>query len=70
MYEGVRLQIGFRADLIVRDLVLVELKSIQQIQPRDEARLLNHLRLSRLRVGLLINFNVLRLKEGIIRRVL
>jgi len=57
-------------DVVVEDAVIVELKSIEQISPIHEAQLLTYLRLSGKKVGLLINFNVAVLKNGIVRRVL
>jgi len=70
IYRGVRMRTEFRADLIVRGLVLVELKSVDRVCAIDEAKLINRLRLSGIRVGLLINFNVVPLKDGITRRVI
>ena len=69
MYEGVKLECGFRADLVVEGQVVVETKCKEAIHPVDEAQLLSHLRLLDLRVGLLINFHVLVLKDGIRRMV-
>ena len=69
MYRQVKLDCGFRADLLVENRVVVELKCKDQIHPVDEAQLLSHLRLLDLQVGLLINFHVVRLKEGIRRMV-
>jgi len=69
-YKGVKLDCGYRIDLVVRDKVVVELKSVQEILPVHEAQLLTYLRLSRLRIGLLLNFNTAVLKNGIRRRVL
>lgn len=69
-YEGVQLDCGYRLDLVVADEVIVELKSLDQLAPIHEAQLLTYLRLSGKRVGLLINFNVPMLKDGILRRVL
>lgn len=68
-YRERRLEAGFRADLIVEDKVLLELKAIDQLLPIHEAQLLTYLRFSEIRVGLLINFNVRVLKDGIRRRV-
>jgi len=70
VYEEVRLEIGYRIDILVEDLVIVELKAVDQILPIHEAQLLSYLRLSGKRVGLLLNFNVPHLKDGIHRRVL
>ncbi|MEZ6243204.1 MAG: GxxExxY protein [Phycisphaerales bacterium] len=69
-YKGIQLDAGFRIDLLVDSSVVVELKAVERILPVHEAQLLTYLKLSRLRVGLLINFNVQRLKDGILRRVL
>lgn len=68
VYEKVKLECGFRADLLVNDAFVVEIKAKEALHPVDEAQLLSHLRLLDLRMGLLINFNVLLLKDGI-RRV-
>jgi len=57
-------------DLVVADKIAIEIKSIEKILPIHEAQLLTYLRLSHLRVGLLINFNVRLLRHGIIRRIL
>jgi len=70
IYEGVHLECGFRADLLVEGQVIAELKAKEAVHPIDEAQLLSHLRLLNLRVGLLINFNVLVLKDGIKRMVI
>src|SRR5271166_951224 len=69
-YKGVRLDCGYRIDLIVSNRVVVELKSVQDILPVHEAQLLTYMRLTKMHVGLLINFNVAVLKNGIKRRVL
>ena len=69
-YKGLKLDCGYRMDVVVEDVVLVELKSIEQILPLHQAQLLTYLRLSGKKVGLLINFNVAILKDGIVRRVL
>jgi GxxExxY protein len=68
-YKGVRLDCGYQMDLVVDDKVLLELKSVDEIHPIHEAQLLTYLRLSGLRLGLLINFNVTVLKDGVLRRV-
>ena len=70
IYKDVRLDCGYRIDLIVSDRVVVELKSVQEILPVHEAQLLTYLRLTGKHVGLLINFNVAVLKNGIKRWVL
>ena len=69
MYESIKMEIGFRADLIVENKVIVELKSIEAILDVHKKVLLTYLKLSGLRLGLLINFNVSLLKEGIVRIV-
>ena len=69
-YKGVLLDCGYRLDLLVAGKLGLELKSVAAIEPIHEAQLLTYLRLSRCKVGLLINFNVPLLKQGIIRRIL
>jgi GxxExxY protein len=69
-YDGARLDCGYRADLIVADQVILELKSVERISALHEAQLLTYLRLSGCKVGLLVNFNTLALKDGIRRRIL
>lgn len=69
-YKGVNLNCGYRIDLIVENLVIVELKSIEQTLPIHQAQLLTYLHLSGKKIGFLINFNVAVLKNGIVRRVL
>lgn len=69
-YDGVLVDAGYRIDLVVEDRVVVELKSIDQLAPIHEAQLLTYLRLSGYPVGLLINFYVIRLIDGVVRRVM
>ncbi len=69
-YKGVQLDVGYRIDLLVDDKVIVELKAVEKVLPIHEAQLLTYLRLLRKPVGLLLNFSVPVLKDGIIRRVL
>jgi GxxExxY protein len=69
VYEGEKLDLGYRIDLLVENLVIVEIKSVEAIHPVHEAQLLSYLRLSGKNVGLLINFYVARLKDGIKRMV-
>src|SRR5438874_9553558 len=69
-YKGIRLDCGYRADLVVEESVLVELKAIDALLPIHEAQLLSYLKLGGWFVGLLINFNVELLRHGIRRRVL
>jgi len=68
-YDGVQLDLGYRIDLLVEDLVVVEPKSIDAIAPIHQAQLLSYLKLSGKSLGLLINFNVVHLKDGIGRFV-
>ncbi len=69
-YKGIHLDCGYRIDLLVADLVVVEIKAVEQLAPVHEAQLLTYLRVGGWKVGLLINFNVVLLKDGIRRRVL
>jgi len=69
-YKGVRLDAGYRIDLIVDDAVVVEVKSVERLEPIFEAQLMTYLRLSGLRVGLIINFGMRRLMDGFVRRAL
>ena len=67
IYDGVKLPIGFRLDVLVENKVVLELKSCEQLIPIHSKQLLNYLRLADLRLGLLFNFNVESLKGNIIR---
>ena len=69
IYETIRMNIGFRPDLIVGDKVIVEIKSIEAIAPVHRKQLLTYLRITDKRLGLLINFNVELIKNGITRVV-
>jgi len=69
-YRGNRLECGYRLDLLVANTVVVEVKAIEALAPIHEAQLLTYLRLGGWNVGLLMNFNVVVLKDGIRRRVL
>jgi GxxExxY protein len=69
-YEGITIDLGYRVDLIVEDKVIVELKAVEIVHPIHAAQLLSYLKLSGYRLGLLINFNVIHLKDGIQRFVL
>ena len=68
-YKGAKLDCGYRLDIVVADKLIVELKACEKLQPIHEAQLLTYLRLTGMKVGLLINFNVSVLKEGIKRLV-
>lgn len=69
VYKNSKLDAGYRIDLLVEDKVILELKSVDEMAPIFEAQLLTYLKLAGLKTGLLINFNVIDLKKGIIRRV-
>jgi GxxExxY protein len=69
VYDAVKLECGFRADLVVENRLVVECKCKEVLHPIDEAQLLSHLRLLGLPVGLLIKFQVVLLKDGIRRMV-
>lgn len=66
-HDGVKLDVGYRIDLLVERSVIVELKAVEKLLPIHEAQLLCFLRLSGCRLGLLINFHVMQLKDGIKR---
>jgi len=68
-YKGVKLDCGYRLDIVVGGLVILELKAIEKVEPINEAQLLTYLKLSDLKLGILINFNVPILKDGIKRIV-
>lgn len=69
IWDDVKLDVGFRADLIVEGLVVVEIKSIEAVAPVHKKTVLTYLRLTELRLGLLVNFHVELLKDGITRIV-
>jgi GxxExxY protein len=69
VYRDVRLECGYRLDLVVEDAVIVEVKAVESLAPIHEAQLLSYLKLSGLRVGLLINFHERALRDGIRRMV-
>lgn len=69
-YKGTRLDCGYRMDVVVDERIVVELKTVEAILPIHEAQLLTYLRLSGLRIGLLLNFHSSTLAKGICRRVL
>jgi GxxExxY protein len=65
IYDGVKIDVGYRIDLLVGDAVIVELKAVETLTPLSQAQLLSYLKLSSRKLGLLINFNVEHLKNGI-----
>src|SRR5438132_8926810 len=69
-YRGAQVDCGYRADIIVPDQVLLELKTVERLLPIHDAQMLTYLKLSGLRVGLLINFNSINLRHGLRRLVL
>lgn len=69
-YKGVNLECGYRLDLLVAKRIVVEIKAVEEVLPVHEAQLLTYLKLGAWQLGLLINFNVSMLKEGVHRRVL
>jgi GxxExxY protein len=69
LYDGVRLEVGYRLDMVVDNCVVVEIKAVDALADIHRAQLLSYLKLGGFKVGLLLNFNVVRMKEGIIRLV-
>ena len=69
-YKGASLDCGYRVDLLIEDRLIVELKSVEQVKGIHEAQLLTYMKLAGVKIGLLMNFNVIRLKNGIKRFVL
>ena len=69
IYDGIRLEVGFRLDILVEQKVIIELKSVTDLTPIHSKQLLNYLHLSHMKLGLLINFNVESLRNHIIRLV-
>ena len=70
VYKGITVDGEYRIDLVVDEEVVIELKAVEKILPVHEAQLLTYMRLTRSRLGFLLNFNVTRLRDGIRRRVL
>lgn len=69
VYKGIQIDCGYRIDILVEDIVVIELKAVNELLPIHRAQLLTYLKLTRLKLGLLINFNVPVLKSGIKRVV-
>lgn len=69
VYDGIKLDAGYRLDMLVEDAVIVELKAVEALAPIHQAQLLSYLKLSGKHVGLLINFHVVHLKDSIKRMV-
>ena len=70
VYKDIKLDAGYRIDMLVEDMIILELKSVDAIAPIHEAQLLTYMKLSNKKLGLLINFNVKDLKKGIKRMIL
>jgi len=69
-YKGVKLDCGYKLDIVVEGKVVLELKSVEQVSPLHKAQLLTYMRLSGKKVGLLMNFNTPLMKDGVVRMVL
>ena len=69
LYDGIRLDAGYRLDLLVNDSVIVEVKAVERLNPVHEAQLLSYLRMTDKRLGLVINFNMKMLRDGVKRVV-
>ena len=69
VYRGAKLELGYRMDLVVEDLVIVEIKSVDAVSPVHYAQMISYLKLSGKSIGLLINFNVVHLRDGLKRFV-
>ena len=69
-YKGLKLDCGYRVDLLIDNKIIVELKSVDKILPIHQAQLLTYMKLARIKIGLLMNFNVRFMKNGIKRMVL
>lgn len=70
VYKEIKLDCGYRADLIVEDKIIIELKTVDEFNPVHQAQILTYLKFAEKKLGLLINFNVLKLKDGIKRYIL
>ena len=69
-YDNIKLDAGYRIDLLVENKIILELKSVEEIAPIHKAQLMTYLKLSKLKLGLLLNFNVLDMKDGINRIIM
>ncbi len=70
IYDDAKINVGYRLDLLVEDCIILELKTVEKMLPLFEAQLLTYMKLSGVRLGYLINFNIARLKQGIKRMIL
>ena len=69
-YKGISLECGYRVDLLVQGALIIELKSVKRIDPIHEAQIITYMKLSGIQIGLIFNFNVTKLKDGMKRYVL
>ena len=69
IYKGKELDCGYRLDVVIDNQLIVEMKSVEKIEPIHKAQLLTYLKLSDIRLGLILNFNVTMMKDGIVRMV-
>lgn len=67
IYDGLEIEVGYRLDLLIEDLIIIELKAVEQLAPIHQAQLLTYLKLSSKQLGFLMNFNVPMIKDGIRR---
>lgn len=70
LFKGVHLDCGYRIDLFVERKIIVELKAVEAVNDVHKAQLMTYMKLAKCKVGLLINFNVVRLKDGIVRWII
>lgn len=70
IYQGLKLEAGYRIDLMVERQIIVEIKSVEQLSPTHEAQLLTYLKLSGCELGMLVNFNEAHLKNGMHRKIM
>ena len=70
VYDSIKLDAGYRVDILVEDSIILELKSVEQITPTHKAQLMTYLKLSKLKLGLLLNFNVKSMQNGINRIIM
>ncbi|GAA5219927.1 GxxExxY protein [Membranihabitans marinus] len=70
IYDNIKLEIGYRIDLLVQNQIIIELKSVDKIAPIHRAQLMTYLKLSGIKLGLLLNFNVIDMKKGINRIIM
>ena len=68
-YEQINIDLGFRVDMLVNDLIIVENKTVEKLAPIHEAQILTYLKLSQLKLGFLLNWNEILMKDGICRMV-